>query len=237
MGDHIPHELILDLVAERVADGNILAIVREFLTAGVMEDGFFLPTVQGTPQGGVISPLLANIVLDVLDQRLAQAGLRFVRYADDFVILCLDKTSAEQALALVSRIVQDELGLSLSPEKTSVTTFRQGFAFLGFQFSSTGVTVSQKSLKKFKDKVRALTIRNHNLDQNALQRLNRSLVGFANYFTAPFSHVKRQFDRLDRWIRKRLRCMKFKRISRNDNGRLLNRHLANLGLVSLYSLT
>ena len=235
--DNIPHELILDLVAERVADGNILAIVREFLTAGVMEDGFFLPTVQGTPQGGVISPLLANIVLDVLDQRLAQAGLRFVRYADDFVILCLDQLSAEQALALVSRIVQDELGLSLSPEKTSVTTFRQGFAFLGFQFSSTGVTVSQKSLKKFKDKVRALTIRNHNLDQNALQRLNRSLVGFANYFAAPFSHVKRQFDRLDRWIRKRLRCMKFKRISRNDNGRLLNRHLANLGLVSLYTRT
>ncbi len=233
--DNIPHELILDLVAERVADGNILAIVRQVLTAGVMQEGFFMPTVQGTPQGGVISPLLANIVLDVLDQRLAQAGFRFVRYADDFVILCLDPSSAEQALALVSAVVQDELGLSLSPEKTSVTTFRQGFAFLGFQFSSTAVTVRQKSLDKLKDKVRTLTIRNHNLDWNALQRLNRSLVGFAHYFSAPFSRVKRQFDRLDRWIRKRLRCMKFKRISRNDNGRLLNRHLANLGLVSLYS--
>ncbi len=235
--DNIPHQLILNLVAERIADGNILAIVRAFLTAGVMEEGFFLPTLQGTPQGGVISPLLANIVLDVLDQRLAQAGLRFVRFADDFVILCRNKASAEQALALVSCTVQDELGLSLSPEKTSVTTFRQGFAFLGFQFSSTGVTVRQKSLDKLKDKVRALTIRNHNLDQNALLRLKRVLAGFANYFAAPFSHVKRQFDRLDRWIRKRLRCMKFKRIRRNDNGRLLNRHLANLGLVSLYRLT
>lgn len=233
--DYIPHELIIDLVAERVADGNILAIVREFLTAGVMENGFFLPTLQGTPQGGVISPLLANIVLDVLDQRLAQAGLRFVRYADDFVILCSDKASAEQALVLASRVVQDELGLSLSSEKTSVTTFRQGFVFLGFQFSYSGVTVSQKSLGKFKDKVRTLTIRSYNLDLNALLSLNRSLRGFAHYFSAPFSHVKRQFDRLDRWIRKRLRCMKFKRISRNDNSRLFNRHLTNLGLVSLYS--
>jgi len=235
--DNIPHELIIDLVAERVADGNILAIVREFLTAGVMEDDFFLPTLQGTPQGGVISPLLANIVLDVLDQRLAQAGLRFVRYADDFIVLCPDKSSAEQALALVSRIVQDELGLSLSSEKTYVASFSQGFTFLGFQFSFSGITVSQKSLRKFKDKLRDLTIRNHNLDLNALRRLNRSLVGFALYFATPFSHVMRQFDRLDRWIRKRLRCMKFKRISRNDNWLLLNRHLANISLVSLYNLT
>jgi RNA-directed DNA polymerase len=233
--DNIPHELIIDLVAERVADGNILAIIRQFLTAGVMEDGFFLPTVQGTPQGGVISPLLANIVLDVLDQRLMQAGFRFVRYADDFVILCPDQPSVEQALVLVSAVVQDELGLSLSSEKTSVTTFCKGFAFLGFQFSCTNVTTRHKSLEKLKDKVRTLTIRNHNLDRNALQRLNRTLVGFAHYFAAPFSRVKRQFDRLDRWIRKRLRCMKFKRISRNDNWRLLNRHLATLGLVSLYS--
>ncbi len=235
--DNIPHELIIDLVAERVADGNILAIIREFLTAGVMEDDFFLPTLQGTPQGGVISPLLANIVLDVLDQRLAQAAFRFVRYADDFVVLCPDKTSAEQALAFVSRIVQDDLGLSLSSEKTYVATFRQGFSFLGFHFSFSGVTVSQKSLKKFKDNVRKLTTRSHNLSQRAIQRLNRSLIGFSHYFATPFSRVKRQFCYLDCWIRKRLRCMKFKRISRNDNGLLLNRQLANLGLVSMYCLT
>lgn len=233
--DNIPHELIIDLVAERVADGNILLIVREFLTAGVMEEGLFLPTIQGTPQGGVISPLLANIVLDVLDQRLVQADIRFVRYADDFVILCPDKLSAEQALAMVSDIVQNELGLSLSPEKTHVAAFSQGFAFLGFQFSSNAVTIRPKSLDKLKDKVRSLTVRNHNLDFKAILRLNRSLTGYAHYFAAPFSRVKQQFMLLDRWIRKRLRCMKFKRIDRNDNWRLHNRHLATLGLVSLYS--
>ena len=234
--DNIPHELIVDLVAERVADGNILQILREFLTAGVWEEGFLHPTVKGTPQGGVISPLLANIVLDVLDQRLAQAGLRFVRYADDFVVLCSDRSSAEQALALVSEIVQNELGLSLSPEKTVITTFQQGFPFLGFQISSWGISIRPKSVEKFKDKIRKLTVRSHNLDQDTFRALKRVILGFAHYFATPFSTVKRQFDRLDRWIRKRLRCMKFKRISKLDNWRWRNKYLARMGLVSLYSM-
>lgn len=234
--DNIPHELLIDLVAERVADGNILQIIREFLTAGVWEKGFLLPTLQGTPQGGVISPLLANIVLDVLDQRLTQAGFRFVRYADDFVILCSDRSSAEHALTLASRTLQQELGLSLSPEKTVITTFRQGFPFLGFQISSWGVSIRSKSVEKFKDKIRKLTVRSHNLDQQTIRTLNRVILGFAHYFATPFSTVKRQFDRLDRWLRKRLRCSKFKRISKLDNWRWRNKHLARLGLVSLYSL-
>jgi group II intron reverse transcriptase/maturase len=234
--DHIPHELIIDLVAERVADGNILRILREFLTAGVWEDGFLHPTTQGTPQGGVISPLLANIVLDVLDQRLLQAGFRFVRYADDFVILCPYRTTAQRALALVADVVQNELGLALSPEKTRLTTFKHGFPFLGFLISSWSVSIRAKSVAKLKDNIRQMTIRSHNLSADAIRRLNRVILGFANYFATPFSSVKRQFYRLDGWIRKRLRCMKFKRISKYDNRRLLNRHLAHLGLVSFRSL-
>jgi len=93
--DTIPHDLIINLVAEQVADGSILNILREFLSAGVMEDFAFLPTLSGTPQGGVISPLLANIVLNRLDQRLMQAGFCFVRYADDFVVLCRTHARAE----------------------------------------------------------------------------------------------------------------------------------------------
>jgi len=234
--DNIPHELIIDLVAEKVADGNILRILREFLTAGVWEDGFLHPTTQGTPQGGVISPLLANIVLDVLDQRLSQAGFRFVRYADDFVILCPYRSTAERALNFVSDIVQNELGLSLSSEKTTITAFKQGFPFLGFQISSHGVSIRSKSVEKLKDKIRKLTVRSHNLGQKAIRALNRVILGYAHYFATPFSTVKRQFHRLDQWIRKRLRCMKFKRISKLDNGRLKNKHLARMGLVSLYSL-
>jgi len=231
--DNLPHELIIDRVAEQVADGNVLGLLREFLTAQVMEDGQLHPSDKGTPQGGVISPLLANIVLDVLDQRLTQAGFRLVRYADDFVVVCPDAASAEQALALVAQTLK-ELGLSLAPDKTRVTTLRKGFHFLGFRFAVKGVTVRDKSMEKFKDKVRALTRRHHNFGPDAIQALNRVITGFAHYFAAPFATVQTQFWKLDEWIRLRLRCMQRKRISKLDNWRLLNKHLARLGLVSLY---
>lgn len=232
--DNIPHELIIDLVAERVADGNILQLLCEFLTAEVIEDGDFHPSQKGTPQGGVISPLLANIALDVLDRQMIQAGFRFVRYADDFVILCPDFASAEQALALATETL-NQLGLSISQEKTRVTTFREGFDFLGFYLAVNAVSIRQKSVEKFKDRVRSITIRHHNLDQDAIRDLNRVISGFAHYFATPFSTVKKQFFDLDSWIRLRLRCMKFKRISRGDNRRFPNKHLARMGLVSLYS--
>ena len=232
--DNIPHELIIDLVAERVADGNILQIIREFLTAEVIEDGKSHPVELGTPQGGVISPLLANIVLDVLDQRLIQAGFRLIRYADDFVILCLNYASAEQALALTIKIL-NSLSLSISPEKTMVTPYWRGFDFLGFHIARRTVSVRQKSVEKFKDKIRSLTKRSHNLDQKVIGNLNRVIVGYANYFAAPFSTVKEQFHLLDCWIRMRLRCMKYKRISRGDNRRFPNENIARMGLVSLSS--
>ena len=234
--DNIPHELIIDLVAERVADGNILQIIREFLTAEVVEDGETHPVELGTPQGGVISPLLANIVLDVLDQRLIQAGFRLIRYADDFVILCPNLASAEQALALTIQIL-DTLRLSVSSEKTLVTPYWKGFDFLGFRIARRTVSVRQKSMEKFKDKIRSLTNRSHNLDLEVIVSLNRVIVGFANYFAAPFSTVEEQFYLLDCWIRMRLRCMKYKRISRGDNRRFPNENIARLGLVSLYSFT
>jgi RNA-directed DNA polymerase len=234
--DNIPHELILDLVAERVADGNILQIIRQFLTAEVVEDGVSHPVDRGTPQGGVISPLLANIVLDVLDRRLIQAGFRLIRYADDFVILCPDYASAEQALALTLDIL-DTLGLSASPEKTLVPPFAKGFTFLGFRIAKCTASVRNKSVEKFKDKIRSLTTRSHNLDQKVIDDLNRVIIGFAQYFATPFSTVRNQFYLLDCWTRMRLRCMKYKRISNGDNRRFPNKNFAGMGLVSLHSLT
>lgn len=128
--DNIPHKLIVDAVAEEVADGNILNLVKKFLAAGVLENGIFKPTTIGTPQGGVISPLLANIVLNKLDWRLAQAGYRFVRYADDFVVVCSDRRQAEAALALVEEVMT-ELGLALSPEKTKIASYARGLRIPG----------------------------------------------------------------------------------------------------------
>ena len=128
--DNIPHDLIMDAVAEEIADGNILNLVKKFLAAGVMEHGVFKPTNIGTPQGGVISPLLANIVLNKLDWTLEKTGYRFVRYADDFVVVCKTRKQAEAALTLVKEVMQ-QLGLSLSPEKTKIASYGKGYEFLG----------------------------------------------------------------------------------------------------------
>lgn len=231
--DTIPHDLIINLVAEQVTDGNILNILREFLSAGVMEDFAILPTLSGTPQGGVISPLLANIVLNVLDQRLAQAGYRFVRYADDFVVSCRNHARAKQALDFVDSVLQQDLSLSLSPNKTRITNFVEGFDFLGFHLTRRRASVRQKSIEKLKDKVRKLTVRCHNLDQNAIRKLNRVLLGFAHYFATQWSTVRDQFALLDHWIRMRLRSMKFKHISKGNNRRWSNRQLSRIGLMSL----
>jgi RNA-directed DNA polymerase len=233
--DNLPHAVIMAAVAAEVADGNILDLVERFLKAGVMEEGVFQPTTVGTPQGGVISPLLANIALNSLDWQLHDAGYRFVRYADDFVVLCRTAAQVQEAHALVQRHLTS-LGLTLSADKTKTTQFRAGFAFLGFTISAWTVTMRPKAVEKFKAKVRALTPRHHNLDATVIKKLNSVIRGTAHYFATSFSRVGDLFRGLDRWIRMRLRCMKYKRKSRVDNGRLRLVHFRRLGLCSLTML-
>jgi group II intron reverse transcriptase/maturase len=232
--DNLSHSVIMAAVAAEVADGNILRLVEGFLTAGVMEDGVFKPTTIGTPQGGVVSPLLANIVLNHLDWRLHEAGFRFARYADDFVVVCQDQREAQEALDLVRCVLETDLGLSLSPEKTKVTTYGKGYEFLGFFLSSRSRRMRNKSVQKFKAKVRELTVRHHNLDQKAIEKLNRVIRGTANYFAARFSTCRWMFQKLDSWIRMRLRCMKLKRKNYNDNQKLrVGYFRRKLGLLTL----
>jgi group II intron reverse transcriptase/maturase len=232
--DNIPHRIIMEAVAAEVADGNILDLVEGFLTAGVMEDGVFKPTTIGTPQGGVISPLLANIVLNHLDWQLDAAGYRFARYADDFVVVCRTKRQAQEALELVRHVLETELELSLSPEKTKITTYGKGYEFLGFYLSSRSRNMRQKSVQKFKAKVRELTVRKHNLDREAVEKLNRVIRGTANYFAAEFSTCQWKFQKLDSWIRMRLRCMKLKRKNYNDNQKIRAGFFGRkLGLLTL----
>lgn len=232
--DNIPHAIIMQAVAAEVADGNILRLVEKFLTAGVMENGVFKPTTIGTPQGGVISPLLANIVLNRLDWQLDEAGYRFARYADDFVIVCRDHRQAQEALDLVRRVLEGELGLSLSPEKTKIRTYGKGYDFLGFFLSSRSRRMRDKSVQKFKAKVRELTVRKHNLDRKAVEKLNRVIRGTANYFATRFSTSRWTFQKLDSWIRMRLRCMKLKRKNYNDNRKIRAGYFSRkLGLLTL----
>jgi group II intron reverse transcriptase/maturase len=234
--DHLSHTAMMRELSEVVADGNILRLVEKFLKAGVMEGGKMHPTPVGTPQGGVASPLLANIALNVLDWHLHEHGFRFVRYADDFVVLCKSETQAKEALALVEQLVADRLGLALSSEKTKITRFHEGFTFLGFDIKSRFVRMRAKSVENFKTKVRQITRRSHNLDADMIVRLNRVIRGTANYFATPWSHCGDAYRSLDRWIRMRLRCMKFDRKSQVDNVRIRLKHFQRMGLLSLSDL-
>ena len=235
--DNIPHKLIVDAIAEEVADGNILNLVKKFLAAGVMDNGVFKPTSIGTPQGGVISPLLANIVLNKLDGRLEKSGYRFVRYADDFVVVCKDRKQAEAALAMVEEIMT-ELGLKLSPEKTKIASYGKGYEFLGFRLSSKSRTMRPKSLEKFKTKIRDITRRCNNLDARVIEKLNQVIRGTANYFATDFSTCVKLYQKLDKWIRMRVRCMKYKRKLTSDNSRLrLGTFDRKLGLLKMLDFT
>jgi RNA-directed DNA polymerase len=229
--DSIPHQLILDLVAHEIADGNILSLIKKCLQAGVMEEGEVRPTRKGTPQGGVISPLLANIVLNHLDWRLEALGYRFVRYADDFVVLCKTKRQAEKALQAVTQCVEDDLGLALNPEKTRLTTFGQGFDFLGYAVSARTIRMGEQAEDRFKTKIKALSRRSHNLDAEVVLKVNRVIRGTVRYFATAFTTCLGQFNELDRWIRMRIRCMKYKRIWKTDNRRLKSRHIERMGFV------
>jgi group II intron reverse transcriptase/maturase len=232
--DNLSHRVIMAAVAAEVADGNILRLVEKFLTAGVMEEGVFTPTTIGTPQGGVISPLLANIVLNHLDWQLHAAGYRFVRYADDFVVLCQDHQQAQEALTLVTQVLADELGLALSPEKTKITSYGKGYDFLGFHLSSHSRRMRDKSVLKFQAKVRELTERHRNLDSQIIGKLNQVIRGTANYFATHFSTCRWKFQKLDSWIRMRLRAMKLKRKNYNDNQKLrVGYFRRKLGLLTL----
>ncbi len=182
----------------------------------------------------MVSPLLANIVLNRLDWRLHEAGYRFARYADDFVVLCQDPQQAQEALSLVNHVLEDELGLKLSPEKTKITTYGKGYDFLGFHLSSRSRRMRDKSVQKFKAKVRELTERHRNLDHATIVKLNQVIRGTANYFATGFSTCRWTFQKLDSWIRMRMRAMKLKRKNYNDNYKLRAAYFRRqLGLLTL----
>jgi group II intron reverse transcriptase/maturase len=233
--DNIPHDLIMESISARISDGNILRIIKKFLKSGVMEEGKLTPTVRGTPQGGVISPLLSNIALNHLDWFLEKQGLHFVRYADDFVILCKTRPEAERALDLVRTFLKD-MQLEDSPEKTKVSHFSKGFDFLGFTIKKRSVQMRTKSKEKFMDSIRNITTRSHNLEKEVIEKLNRVIRGTVNYFGPKFSTMKTIFYKLDRWIRKRIRCMKYKRISLEDNWRCRITYIKKMGLLSCCEL-
>jgi RNA-directed DNA polymerase len=204
--DTIPHTALLERVQAKVTDGRVLSLLEAFLSQGVLEEMNFWTPEAGTPQGGVISPLLSNIYLDALDQEMAAQGIAMVRYADDFVVLCGTAEEAQQALAQVQQWTA-AAGLTLHPGKTRIVdaTREGGFDFLGYHFERGMKWPRRKSERKFRDTIRAKTRRTAGRSLEAtIVDLNRSLVGWFAYFK--HSH-KPTFRTLDGWVRMRLRSI------------------------------
>lgn len=184
---------------------------------------------------GEVSPLFANIALNALDWLLESHGIQFVRCADDFVIFGKTEAEVKAALTLVQEKLT-EMSLTLSAEKTKVTTFQEGFCFLGFDITNCSVKMRPKSVENFKAKIKRITIRCHNLDVGVIEQLNRVIRGTENYFAQTWSNCGDRYRSLDRFVRRRLRCMRFKRISRKDNTRMRLKHFENMGLLRLSDL-
>ena len=237
--DSIPQDKLMEAVSQLIADGALLELIEKFLKQGVMETGKgWSPTETGTPQGAVLSPLLANVYLNPLDHRMAQQGWEMVRYADDFVILCENQERAEQALAQVRQWVE-EVGLVLHPTKTRLVDASQrgGFDFLGYHFERGYRWPRQKSLDKFKDAIREKTgrLRPGSMSEIAAN-INQTIRGWMGYFK--HSHHT-TFPTLDKWVRGRLRTIQRKRHKGkgrgrgNDHIRWPNAYFAELGLISM----
>jgi RNA-directed DNA polymerase len=211
--DSIPHAGLLAEVRREIGDGRVLVLIEQMLRAGVMEAGEYEPTDEGTPQGGVISPLFANVHLHPLDVACQAAGLELVRYADDFVLLCRTKAEAERALALVHAQAA-ERGLTLHPDKTGLVDVASGgaFEFLGYRFVSGKRWPRGKSEAKLRDRVRAYTKRSDGggLDR-MIRRVNLTLEGWFAYFR---HSTRGAFGRMDGWIRRRLRSVLCKHLGK-----------------------
>jgi RNA-directed DNA polymerase len=238
--DTIPHERLMQRVEERISDGRILGLLHSWLEQDIMRNMERWTPTGGTPQGAVISPLLANIYLHPLDDLMAARGYRMVRYADDFVVLCRSRTQAEAALAEVRAFVAAN-GLRLHPDKTHIGDCLQrgeGFDFLGYRFEAGQRLIRKKSLTRFKDRIREKTKRTRGDSLNCvIVDLNRTLRGWFGYYKHAHPHV---FGSLDAFVRRRLRSLLRKQEKRPGFGRCLADHqrwsnafFATAGLLAL----
>lgn len=251
----VDHHKLLELVNQRVSDGRVLGLLEQILQAGCVAEGKRLVTEQGTPQGGVVSPLLSNILLTPFDREMRRKGYRLTRYADDWLVTCKSRREAQAALDAAHRILE-KLGVTLHAGKTRIVHVRHGFEFLGYKIKRgsrplrlsaskirSGVRGGDlyaypraKSIQHFKDQIRALTRRKAPVSTRELvHQINPVIRGWGNYFCR--AHVRKLFARLARWIVRRLWSHRTKRW-RNGGWRTLpeRKLYGEYGLVNLIAL-
>lgn len=259
--DTVDHQKLMQAVNEEIADGSVLRLIETFLQAGVLDGSTRIEVEEGTPQGGPLSPLLANLYLHPLDRALEAHGCEFVRYADDFVVLARTQAEAEAALRLIRQVLT-ELGLRLNESKTRVVHLDDGFDFLGFRYfrsrkrGTVHKVVREKSQARFREAVRQRTPRHAGqkprqaksctasklLRDERLVRmigeLNAYLRGWHGYFRQVWWAGRRDFEELDQFLRRRFRSAIAGRlaIGRWQSAILPNARLEQLGLLSLNGL-
>jgi RNA-directed DNA polymerase len=215
--DRVSHDKLMAKIAKRISDKRLLKLIRAFLTAGVMEGGLVSPVDEGTPQGGPLSPLLSNIVLDEFDRELERRGLRFARYADDGNIYVRSRRAGERVMASITRFITTKLKLKVNQQKSAVARPWER-KFLGFSFTASREPkrrIAPKAVIRFKEKVRELTRRTRGVSTERMaQELTRYLRGWLGYFgkcETPFV-----LEELERWFRRRLRSAIWKQWKRGS---------------------
>jgi RNA-directed DNA polymerase len=212
--DRVNHDILMSRLSGKIKDKRLLRTIGRFLRAGLMEEGICRPRREGTPQGGPLSPLLSNFLLDELDKELERRGHKFCRFADDCNIYMRSEAAGERVKRSITKFLEDRLKLKVNESKSAVD-LTGNRKFLGYTITSEGkVVIAKESISKFRDKVRRLTKRNRGKRlERVIAELNPQLRGWASYFY--LMEYRRELQRLDEWIRRRLRCYRIKQCKKS----------------------
>lgn len=211
--DTVCHDKLIAIIMKTIHDGELVSLIRKYLVSGVMENGVVSPTTVGTPQGGNLSPLLSNIMLNELDKELEKRGLNFTRYADDCVIVVQSEKAANRVMESITRFIEKKLGLKVNVEKSKVARPNQiKYLGFGFYYTKTGIIKPKphlKSIQKFKKKLKQLTKRSWSISlEERIIKLNQVIRGWINYFR--ISDMKMKMASIGEHLRRRIRCIIWK---------------------------
>ena len=211
--DTVCHDKLIAIIMKTIHDGELVSLIRKYLVSGVMENGVVSPTEVGTPQGGNLSPLLSNIMLNELDKELEKRGLRFTRYADDCIIVVKSEKAANRVMETITRFIEKKLGLKVNAEKSKVARPSEiKYLGFGFYYTKEGIikpTAHQKSIQKFKRRLKQLTKRSWSISlEDRIIKLNQVIRGWINYFR--IADMKKWMTKISEHLRRRIRCIIWK---------------------------